>query len=191
MNYIKGGLKVLVGYLISLLIFVIFLYMFLSISKDNFYKWLPVYSFVLFLLMFAILYSDIKKLAVKEKRPQYGLKPYPLKGLVLGLIGFSPVIVLELVYPLISFDSDTLNKIKELVINTIMGPLYFAVRLAGGTTLAYAAASLIVPVIAMLAYLAGYHGVQPGKMFKRKQPQPSEKTFQKSPWNPSVKEKKK
>jgi len=192
MSYIKNGLKVLFGYLISLVIFAVFLYVVLSIAKENLYKWLPVYSFVIFLLMFAIIYSDIKRLAAKEKRPQYNLNPYPLKGLIYGLLGFSPLIFLELIYPLIVFEDSTLMRIKEIILNTLLGPLYWLLKITGETAAGYAAVSAVVPAISMLAYLAGYYGFELGKYIKKK-PEQEEKTrkFEKSPWNPTLKEKEK
>ena len=159
-NYIKSGLRVFVDYVISLVVFVIFLYMFLAITKDNYSKWIPLYSFLNFLLLYAMLYSDLRKLAVKEKRPQYNLNPYPVKGLVLGLIGFLPLIVIQLIYPLIVFNDPVANRIKELVLKTLMGPVYFMVRLAGGTTVGYVVASLLVPLVSMFAYMAGFYGFQ-------------------------------
>lgn len=188
-NYLKGGLKILGSYVITLLIFVVFLYAFLSIARDKFSYWLPIYSFVFFLLLFAIIYSDMRKLALKEKRPQYNLNPYPLKGLVYGFIGFLPVIILELIYPLIALDNNVLIRIKELILKTLMGPLYFIIKLGGGTTIAYIIASLIIPAISMLAYMAGYYGFELGKYFK-KTPQGLSKEFTKSPWNPSAGSKK-
>jgi hypothetical protein len=55
--YIKSALKVLFDYSIAVLIFAFFVY--------TFFKFLVVYSIVIFLLMFAILYSDMHKLAQK------------------------------------------------------------------------------------------------------------------------------
>jgi hypothetical protein len=191
MNHLKGGLKVLTGYLISLVVFIIFLYPFIGITKDNFYKWLPVYSIIFFLLMLVLIYTDIRKLAAKEKRPQYDLNPYPFKGFILGLIGFSPIILIELIYPLIVLDSETLVRIKHLALNTILGPLYFIIRFAGGTAAAYVIASLIVPLIAMLAYLAGYYGLGADKSLKASlndRNASSTQEFKKSPWNPSTNE---
>ena len=97
-DYIKNGFRVFVDYLISLVIFGVVLYTFLAITKDNYSKWIPVYSFLNFLLLYFMVYSDLKKLAIKEKRPQYNLKPYPLKGLILGFIGFLPLIIIHLLY---------------------------------------------------------------------------------------------
>lgn len=187
-DYIKNGLKALTGYLISLLIFGVFLYVFLSIAKESFSKWLPVYSFVFFLLMFAIIYSDYKRLAVKERKPQYNLNPYPVKGLLYGLIGFSPFILMELVYPLIILDNPAVNRLKEVAFKTLLGPLYWLIRLMGGTVAAYAAAALVVPVVAMLGYLAGFYGFELGKHFKTPAVNQGQ-SFSKSPWNPSVENK--
>jgi len=167
MNYIKGGLKVLTGYCITLLIFGVFLSIFLSMAGDNSFKWLPVYSFVIFILMSFMMYSDMHTLAVKEKRPQYNLKPYPFKGFILGLIGFSPFILLELVYPLIRLEGELPNRIKHLALNTLLGPLYGFIKLGGSTPVAYAIAALIVPILAMLGYMSGFYGFELSKHFKK------------------------
>lgn len=160
MNYIKSGLKVLADYCISVIIFVVFLYMFLSVTKDNYSFWIPLYSFMNFLLLSFTLFSDIKKLAIKEKKPYYEIKTYPLKGFVIGLIGIIPIFLLQLIYPFIILNGDMLNRIKELTLKVIMGPVYFIVRLAGGTTLGYILATLIIPIITLLAYMAGYYGFE-------------------------------
>lgn len=167
MNYIKGGLKVFFGYCISLLMFGVFLYVFISITGDRFSFWLPFYSFLFFLMMFLIIYSDLNKLAMKEKRPQYNLNPYPLKGFIFGLIGFSPFILLELIYPLINLNDDVLERIKHLALNTLLGPLYWVLRIFGSTTGAYIAVSLLVPLIAMLGYLSGHYGFKLKGLFKK------------------------
>lgn len=185
-DWIKGGVKVLVGYAIGLLIFVVFIYVFLSITGTSFNAWLPLYSILLFLLTFAIIYSDMKKLAIKEKKPQYELHPFPLKGLVYGLIGFFPIALLETVFALIRFGTEFAERVKHIGINTMMGPLYFIIRFAGESVPGYIAATLVIPVVAMFGYLAGYYGFELGKHFK-KTPPPVQKEFKKSPWNPTTK----
>lgn len=159
-NIIKGSLKVFANYLISLIIFVLFLYTFFLIVKENYSKWLPLYSGINFILMASIMYNDLKKLAKKEKRPQYALNPHPLKGLLLGVIGFLPVVIFEIVYIFLNFDNEIKNRIAELALKTILGPVYIFVRLIGGTTVGYILASLTVPVVAMLGYMAGYYGFE-------------------------------
>ncbi len=171
-NIIKSSLKVLADYFVSLVIFVIFLYTFFVITKENYSRWIPLYSGINFVLMTSIMYTDLKKLAVKEKRPQYNLNPHPLKGLVLGIIGFLPVIALEIVYAFLNFNDEFKNRIAELALKTLLGPVYVFVRIAGGTTAGYVLASLAVPVVAMLGYMAGYYGFE---FRKNKLPQKSAK----------------
>lgn len=188
MNYIKNGLKVLFGYCISLLIFVILIYFFFRLAKDSANQLLPFYSFLLFLMAFAIIYTDMKKLAEKEKRPQYDLHPFRLKGLIYGLMGFSPIILLEIISVFIVFGDPIADRIKHLAVNSLMGPLYFIIRAAGEKPIGYIMASAIIPVIAMLGYLAGFYGFIISKYFKKSDKnKPVRPSFTKSPWNPTNK----
>lgn len=159
-KYVKGALKILANYCICLIIFGVFLSAILGLAKDNLGPWLAVYSFAVFLLMFSIIYTDMKQLAVKEKRPQYNLKPYPIKGLVLGTLGFLPFILMQFIYPFINFNQQTADRLKELVLKTMLAPMYFILRLGGNSIAAYIIASLAVPIIAMLGYMAGYYGFE-------------------------------
>lgn len=185
-GYIKNGLKVLVGYGITLLIFGIFIYVFLSLAKDNVAKLLPLYSLFLFLLGFAIVYSDMKRLAEKEKKPQYDLNPYPLKGLVYGLVGFAPVALLELVSVFLVFENQFAARIEEIALNTLMGPLFFIIKAFDESFIGYAIATIVFPIISMLGYLAGIYGFSIKKYTKKGEKALSDKqVFTKSPWNPT------
>jgi hypothetical protein len=168
MNYIKSGAKVFGDYLISLILFIVFLYPFIVITGESFSNWLPVYSILIFIPMFSILYSNLNSIAKKEKRSEDRLKVYPLKGLIIGLIGFSPVILLEMVYPLIIFDNPAANRLKELVLKTILGPVFFILRFTGTSAVSYAIASLVVPAIAMLGYITGYYDIRLNEVFRKK-----------------------
>lgn len=159
-NYFKGALKVFVGYCTVLLIFVIFLITVLSLAKDNLGPWLSIYSFVNFLLLFLIIYSDMKKLAIKEKRPQYNLDPYPFKGFVYGAIGFLPFIAIQMIYPFLNFNDALFDRIKYLALNTLLGPLFVFIKLGGKTALSHIAASSLVPIVSMLGYMAGFYGFE-------------------------------
>lgn len=188
MNYIKNGLKVLVGYCISLIVFGVFIYVFLSLAKDNTNTLLPYYSLLMFLLVFAIIYSDMKKLAEKEKKPQYDLEPHPMKGLLYGFIGFSPIILIEIISVVMVFENQFADRIKHLAVNTLMGPLYFIIKAGNESPMGYISASLIVPLIAFLGYLAGYYGVNITKLVKKSDKnKPAQAGFTKSPWNPTNK----
>lgn len=183
-DMIKSSAKILYNYAMALIVFVIFIYVFMSLTKENFDKWLPLYSFLLFLFTFLIIYSDMKGLAIKEKRPQYEMNPYPLKGLVYGLIGSIPIALLVAVAAIIRFSDDTVERIKHLAINTFLGPMYFLIRGLDETPIGYIAAILMLPLIAMLGYLAGYHGINITDKIKKKKAV-QEKGFTKSPWNPT------
>ncbi len=170
-KYIKGSLKVLTNYCTFMIIFAVFLSMLIGIARENFISWLPVYSGAIFFLMMLVLYSDMKSIAVKEKRPQYNLSPYPFKGFILGVLGFSPFILLQLIYPLINLDNPLAARIKHLALNTLLGPVYVFIRLVGdlggGAIAAYAIASLTIPVIAMFGYMAGFYGIELGAYYRK------------------------
>lgn len=157
-NYISGGLKVFFTYCIALVIFAVFLFTVISLSGDKFGFWLLVYSFVMFLLLISMIYSDMKRLAIKEKRPQYDLNPYPVKGLVYGSIGIIPLALLEVIYVFLNFADPILDRIKHLALNTLLGPLYVFIKLGNESWVAYALVLLLVPAFAMLGYLAGFYG---------------------------------
>lgn len=184
-DYIRNGAKVLFGYVISLVVFSIFSYIFMSIAGDKFNTYLPYYCFIVFLFAFLLIYSDMKRLATKEIKPQYELSPYPLKGLVYGIIGFSPFILIEIISALIVFQDSVTNHLKHVGVNVLMGPMYFLIRIFSESTLGYILASLLIPLVAMLGYLAGYYNVSPVKFLKKKENKPVEKGFVKSPWNPT------
>jgi hypothetical protein len=183
-NFIKSSFKTLTGYLITLLIFCVFLYVFLSITKDNYSTWVPLYSFINFLLLFAILYSDFKQLAIKEKRPQYNLNPYPIKGLVYGAIGFVPIILLIAAYGIFTLVAAPMRPV-DVAVKVLLGPIYWIVRLLGMSIIGYVGAIISVPVLCMLGYLAGFYGFELSKYTKKKVPE-KQKEFKKSPWNPTV-----
>lgn len=186
-SYIRNGARVLYNYALALILFIVFVYVFITITGNNFGKLLPLYSFIIFIFTFFIIYSEMKRLAQKEKKPQNGLNPYPLKGLVYGLAGFLPIAVLEVVSVFISFGSEFENHLKHVVINAFMGPLFFIIKFFGEKPLGYIIATLIIPVVAMLGYMAGYYGVDIIKRIKKKEKKPEARGFEKSPWNPSSK----
>lgn len=182
-NHLKGGLKVLGDYLAGLLIYFILLYTFIAITGDKFSEWLPVYSLVMFLLTALIIYSDMWGLAEKEKKPQYQLDPYPLKGLVLGFIGFSPLIIIQLVALFLNFKEPVFNSLKTAILqNILLGPLYFSLNLFGKTVIAHIITSLIIPILCMISYLMGFYGIEIKKAKKRVE---VERKQELSPWNPA------
>ena len=132
----------------------------------------------------------MKSIAIKEKKPQYNLNPYPLKGLVYGLIGAMPIALIVAVASLISLKGEVALRLREVAINTFLGPLYFLIRWLDESPIGYASAILLLPLIATLGYLAGYYGINITEKIFKKKPVP-EKGFTKSPWNPSIGKEKK
>lgn len=185
-QYMKTGGKILYDYAMSLIIFVVFLYPFIGLAGENLYTWLPLYCIIIFIFTFILIYSDMKALAIKEKKPQYELNPYPLKGLVYGLVGIIPVVIVAVVLSLLRFDNVTMDRLRHLAINTLLGPMYFIIGWMKESLIGYAAAILVIPILAMLGYLAGYFGIHIMKIVFKKKNVVQEKGFTKSPWNPTA-----
>ena len=183
-NYIRNSARILYSYALTLILFIVFVYIFITMTGNNFGKLLPLYSLIVFIFSFFIIFSETKRLGLKEKKLLNGLNPYPIKGLVYGIIGFMPVAVLEVVSVFISFGTEFEDHLKHVAVNAIMGPLFFAIKLFDEKPLGYVIASLIIPVVAMLGYMAGYYGFDI-KIFKKADKKPETKGFEKSPWNPS------
>lgn len=187
--YIIKGARILYDYAMALLVFVIFLYPFMGITKDAVNKWLPLYSALLFLFAFFLIYTEMKELAKKEKKPQYEYTHYPLKGLVYGLISIIPITLVTAVFTFIHFDDTAVERIKHVGVNTFLGPLYFIIRWQKEAVWSYFAAILTIPVISALGYLAGHYGIDiTKKVFGKKEEPVQQKPFTKSPWNPTLNE---
>ena len=157
--FIKSALTTLKDYMIVDVIFVAFLAVIFGIGKDNLIIWIQGYSFALFLLMLLpILYADNHKLAVKEKRPQYDLHPYPMKGFVYALISMIPFVVIGVLYPILTFSEPLFERMKHLIFNCLIGPVYWIAKLGNESTIAYILALAVIPVISGFSYLAGNLG---------------------------------
>lgn len=186
-KFIKTSIEILTSYLSILLIFVLFLYVFLSFAKDNYSKWIPFYSFIHFLLLYILIYPNMKKTAQKEKKyQQHENQAYPLKGFWYGVVGFSPFILISLLYVLYVLYFGYLRPV-EVAYKTLIGPIYWVARVFGLTIPGYVICLLVVPIIAGIAYLFGYYDIDVLKKLGKKQPEQA-KPFRKSPWNPSVKQ---
>ncbi len=188
-EYIKSGARVLFNYTMTLVVFFIFIYPFMSVTGDKFNNWLPLYCFVAFAFIALLTYSDMKELAIKEKKPQYELEPKPWKGLVIGSMGILPVALVVSVLSLLRFEASYAERIKHLAINSLLGPEYFIIRWLNESIVGYIAAILTIPVVAAAGYLMGYFGIDIIKKLKKKE-DVQEKAFKKSPWNPTANENK-
>jgi hypothetical protein len=164
-EYFSGAFKTFFDYSVVLLGFVLFLYAFLN------YLWF--YSFIFFLLFALVIYADYRALAQREKRKHSNAKAYPIKGFILGLLGFSPYIIALTIYPFINLEGviklepEIVNRIKELVLNTLLGILYWFYKLGNESPVSYTLAVLLVPALAGLGYLAGYYGFDFGVFYRK------------------------
>jgi hypothetical protein len=190
-QYIKCGARILYDYIISLIVFVVLLYPFIGLTGDRLYIWLPLYSFVMFLLAFCLIYMEMKDQGIKEGKPQNKMNPYPLKGLVYGLFSIIPLLVVFTVVSAIPIEDPVMNNLRHVAINAFLGPLYFFFKWFDESVTGYIASIMLIPVISMLGYLAGYYGFHLKSRIFGKKEIAKEPEFKKSPWNPTLNQGKK
>lgn len=155
-SQIKRSLKVTADYFISLVIFGIFSSLVFSLAKDNLETGLFIFSIVIFLIMFSMIYTNMSDIAFREKRPQYNINPPPYKGFLYGLIGIIPVFLLQLLYYVIQVGEDLII-LKKRLLQALTGPLYWLASLLSPDIWIYHAVLLVIPVIAGLGYMAGHY----------------------------------
>lgn len=166
-SQIKRGLRVTTGYLTALIIFAVFSMTVISFAKNDVSAGMIWLSVITFLLMFFSVYTEMRDTAFKEKRPQYDINPPPFKGLLYGIIGIAPLVIVEIVLMLIKVPEDLLV-LKRRVWQGFASPLYWIARLFGNTPVCYILAFIVVIIIAGLGYYAGYKGVYPAAAIRRK-----------------------
>lgn len=155
-SQIKRGLKIFADYIVALIIFGVFSSVVVSLFKENLETGITVFSVVIFLIMMPVIYTDMRDIAFKEKRPQYNINPPPYKGFLYGVIGTLPILVIQLVYYLVSVPEDFLT-LKRRVLQAFTAPLYWLARLISHDEWAYHVVLLVIPLIAGLGYLAGFY----------------------------------
>jgi hypothetical protein len=151
-DHLKLALKLIVTYGVMVLISVVFVL--------PFYTHMYAYSIVMFIIMFLFITSDMSEQARKEKRTYNNLNPYLLKGFVIGLITCIPFLILIIVVPFINVETKALNvgALKQLILNTLMIPMYFIIKLGNKTTIAYLIALSMIPLLSGIGYISGYLG---------------------------------
>lgn len=154
---IKGSFKVTTSYMASVFLFSFFLIAPLSM-ENNQYSWMSVLSFIMFMFLCSFMFAKLRKLGVYENKETTLIKATPFKGLLYGIIGFSPFIIIELIHTLIYIP----NKSFALtafhgVVRCLYGPMYFIIRGLNYTWYATIIAMLIVPLISFIGYIIGYY----------------------------------
>lgn len=166
-KYKKGSLRVFIDYSIAIGFFIVFIV--------PLRKYLLI-SLIYFILMAMLFYSDISKFAEMEKKDPEQYQPHPLKGLILGFLGFSPFILIQLILPMIDFSVRTADFIfkfgtfRHTFIHILLGPFYFFIKVGGESTASYVISSLIIPVWATVCYALGYYGFDLLRLFYKNVP---------------------
>jgi len=159
-SQIKRALRVTGDYFISLILFGVFSSIVFSIAKENIERGIYIFSIIIFLILFSMVYTNMSSIAFKEKRPQYNINPSPYKGFFYGLVGTIPIFLIQLLYYLVDlvvFIPEDLLTLKRRVLQAFTGPFYWLAKMISNETWAYHAVLLIIPVIAGLGYLAGHY----------------------------------
>ncbi|HAA26290.1 MAG TPA: hypothetical protein DCE11_09300 [Ruminiclostridium sp.] len=159
-SQIKRALRVTGDYFVSLIIFAVFSSIVFGIAKENIEKGIYVFSIIIFLIMFLMIYTNMSDIAFREKRPQYKLNPSPYKGFLYGIIGTIPIFLIQLLYYLadvVLYIPKEFFTIKRRILQAFTGPLYWLAKIISYNTWAYHVVLLVIPVIAGLGYLAGHY----------------------------------
>jgi hypothetical protein len=179
-NYLKGSLKVFFRYGACLL--------FVAIFGIAVFKFKIISTLLVFFLMFFLIYGEMNGFAIHEKKPVLNIKSYPLKGLVYGILGFLPFIIITVILLNIKFASPihgesikiNYNQLKHSIQMALLSPLYIPLRIGKQSIAAYIISLAIVPLISGAGYLTGYYGFEFKAVFrkfkKNKAPEAAKKT---------------
>ncbi len=160
-SYTDASLKVLRNYFVFAVLFVGLLVLVIVLTSDKIRDTvLYIYSSVMFFLAVSSIFMEMNSIGVREKKPEYRVNGYPLKGLVYGVIGFLPVFIIFLIVRQLPLGSPFLNQIRHLALNAILAPTFLLIKLGRESSASYFYASAVVPVTAALGYLLGYLGIE-------------------------------
>ena len=151
---IKNSLIVTKSYIGAMTVYLVFMFSVFIISRGNVESYLPIYSGIIFILLFSIIYSKMSKIAEIENNPSYNFNPSIFRGIIYGIIGIVPLIIILNILYLIPVAS-VFETFKLRIIQVYIGPLYWIASLSSHNIITYCLAFLVVPIISMLGYLAG------------------------------------
>lgn len=167
----KQARKVAFDYLVFLIVYVAFLPLIISLAKDNIDTWAVIYSLIVGMLMFLVMWTDIYEMARKEKKPMYKLDPSPHKGFVIGLLGMVPVYILSaaafIFTGMMGEEIPLTPELINIINDAFLSPLFFIISLLDRSAAAYVTVYLAVPVLCYLAYYTGNKGITKKGMINR------------------------
>ena len=152
-TFARHAAKVFTDYLAILFVFIIFSYPIISLSGDKpgpVVRWV---SGLLSLLLFALVYKDMQEIAIKERRPQYGINPKPPRGLLLGLAGMIPIWFVQGVIVLLPLTGSETLRLRLL--QAVSVPFYWLAAILGGAAWLYPILILATSLMALCGYVAG------------------------------------
>ena len=66
-RFIKTSARVLYNYIVSLILYLVFIFLYISIAKDMYIEYVHYYGLIFFAIAFLLIYSEMNKIAAKEK----------------------------------------------------------------------------------------------------------------------------
>lgn len=157
--FFRRCLRVLASYGAGVFLFTFFLIAPISM-ENNQNTWIAVYSFVFFVFTWIFLYKQMWKEGELETRENNGSRPSWYKGLVYGILGFSPLLILEIIYFLVypEMEASLSANFFHAAFRCGFGPMYFLIRLLNYKWYSFLISSIIIPLIAWAGFYFGSNG---------------------------------
>lgn len=152
---IKRGLKISYDYIICFFIFLALSTPIITFTSEKTANYIRIVSFVVFIILVCMIYVNTRNFGIKENRPQYDINPKPYKGLLYGVIGTLPLIVVQLIIIALKLPEGTETFHRRLY-QGFSGPFYWLACLLGNKTIHYVLSFLVLIIISFLGYYAGH-----------------------------------
>jgi len=154
-SILKRSLRVTADYITAFILFCVLSASVFSLARGETPAFIPWISFATFLILFYLVYVDMRNIGFKENRPQYNLNPSRFKGLLYGAIGVLPVLIIQLAVLAVNVP-EGYEGLKRRIFQLVSGPLYWIAKILGNEAWHYCATLVSVMLMALLGYLAGH-----------------------------------
>lgn len=154
---IKRGLKVTGSYVMALVIFIVLAFTVFAWGKESTPVVMPYFSAFIFLILMVSAYAEMRTVGLKENRPQYNINPPPYKGILYGIIGCVPILLVQVVLMIIRLPEEYGPEFQRRLLQLASGPLYWIAKLLGNTKPMYLVSLISVIIIAFAGYIAGHY----------------------------------
>ena len=155
-SIIKRALNVTAGYITAFILTFVLSSAVFFIARSDTPQVMPWVSFFIFLILFYNVYTQMHSIGVKENRPQYHINPSAFKGLLYGVIGVIPILLVQVIVLAIPV-SEQFAVFRWRIFQLVSGPLYWLARLLGNMPRHYFLSLVSIIIIAFLGYLAGHY----------------------------------